>query len=52
MLYDDGSVAASSGVTLAGAGASLDISGATGGRTIQDLERRRRFDRLAGAATA
>ena len=37
VLYDNGSVAASSGVNLAGAGASLDISGATSGRTIQDL---------------
>ena len=36
-LYDNGSIAASSGVNLAGAGASLDISGAGGGRTIQDL---------------
>ncbi len=37
VLYDNGSVASSSGVNLAGAGASLDISGATSGRTIQDL---------------
>ncbi|MCA0245038.1 MAG: autotransporter-associated beta strand repeat-containing protein [Proteobacteria bacterium] len=37
VLYDNGSVATSSGVNLAGAGASLDLSGASGGRTIQDL---------------
>ncbi|WP_296345300.1 autotransporter-associated beta strand repeat-containing protein [Reyranella sp.] len=37
MLYDDGSIAASSGVSLSGIGASFDISGAYGGRTIQDL---------------
>ena len=37
-LYNDGSLAASSGVTLAGAGASFDISDAgSSGRTIQDL---------------
>ena len=36
-IYDNGSIAASSGVTLAGAGASFDISGASGGSTIQDL---------------
>ncbi|TAJ87610.1 autotransporter-associated beta strand repeat-containing protein [Reyranella sp.] len=37
MLYDDGSIAASSGVSLTGIGASFDISGANGARTIQDL---------------
>ncbi|OJU39626.1 MAG: hypothetical protein BGN99_20020, partial [Alphaproteobacteria bacterium 65-37] len=37
VLYNNGSLAASSGVALAGAGASFDISGANSGRTIQDL---------------
>jgi fibronectin-binding autotransporter adhesin len=37
LLYDDGSIASSSGVALTGTGASLDVSGAYGAGTIQDL---------------
>ncbi|MBR2813259.1 MAG: autotransporter-associated beta strand repeat-containing protein, partial [Reyranella sp.] len=36
-LYYDGSIASSSGVALTGTGASLDVSGAYGPGTIQDL---------------
>ncbi len=36
-LVDDGSIALSSGVVLAGTGAKLDISGANGGRVIKNL---------------
>src|SRR5262249_32812541 len=36
-LVGDGSIAASSGVTLAGAGATFDISGGNANKTINDL---------------
>ena len=36
-LFGSGSIAASSGLSLAAGGASFDISGANGGRAIQDL---------------